>query len=145
MEDIPGIMDFTLNSFVFKEKFLETSQQILSSIARTFRQQNPKKFRRRQDITFVGVHHRRGDHIALQRESKLLQLGPGYFLDTMASFREKYKRVVFVYVSDDMKWAEEKILPRLKTKDFFLAGLLQVFNYNSRPSMDYKFPSRSPG
>ena len=145
MEDIPGIMDFTLNSFVFKKKFRETTHKILSSIARTFRQQNPNKFRKRQDITFVGVHHRRGDHIALQRESKLVQLGPGYFLDTMASFRKKYKRVAFVYVSDDMKWAEERILPRLKTKDFFLAGLLQVSIHNSCQSMDYKFPSRSPG
>ena len=127
LEDIPGILDFTLNSFVFKKKFRETSQKILTSIAQEFRKQNPKKFKRRQDITFVGVHHRRGDHIALQRESNLLQLGPGYFLNSMVSFREKYKRVVFVYVSDDMKWAEEKLLPRLKTKDFFLAGLLQVF------------------
>ena len=128
MEDIPGIMDFTLNSFVFKKKFRETSQTILTSVARAFREQNPKKFRKRQDVTFVGVHHRRGDHIALQKESKLLQLGPGYFLDNMASFRAKYKRVAFVYVSDDMDWAKEKLLPRLKTKDFFLAGLLQVFH-----------------
>ena len=103
----------------------------MTSVARAFREQNPKKFRRRQDVTFVGVHHGRGDHIALQRESKLLQLGPGYFLDNMASFRAKYKRVAFVYVSDDMDWAKEKLLPRLKTKDFFLAGLLQVFIYNN--------------
>ena len=59
------------------------------------------------------------------RDSRLLE--PGYFLEAMEMFRERYKRVVFIYVSDDMKWAEEKILPRLKTKDFFLAGLLQVF------------------
>ena len=83
LEDVPGIMDFALNSFVFKKKFLETSQTILTAIAQEFRKQNPKKFRRRQDITFVGVHHRRGDHIALQRETKVLQLGPGYFLDSM--------------------------------------------------------------
>ena len=61
LEDVPGIMDFALNSFVFKKKFRETSQKILTSIAQEFRKQNPKKFRRRQDITFVGVHHRRGD------------------------------------------------------------------------------------
>merc|ERR1712183_582806 len=54
LEDIPGIMDFTLNSFVFKKKFRESSQEILTSVARAFRQQNPKKFKKRQDITFVG-------------------------------------------------------------------------------------------
>ena len=126
IEDVPGLMDFTLNSFVFKKDFRDTSHTILSAIAQAFRRQNPRKFQKRQDITFVGVHHRRGDHIGLQRESKMDLLGPGYFLDAMAMFRQKFRRVAFVYVSDDMKWAEEKLLPRIKTKDFYLAGLLKV-------------------
>ena len=42
----------------------------------------------------------------------------------MESFREKYRRVVFVYVSDDMDWGKQKIKTRLKTKDFYLAGSL---------------------
>ena len=125
MEDVPGIMDFTLKSFVFKKKLRDTSQAVLRAVAEAFRSKNPEKFKKRQDITFVGVHHRRGDHISLQREGGLYMLGPGYFLDTMAWFREKYRRVAFVYVSDDMKWAEEKLVPRLKTKDLFLAGMLQ--------------------
>ena len=37
--------------------------------------------------------------------------------------------MAFVYVSDDMKWAEEKLLPRVKTKDLFLAGMLMVRIY----------------
>ena len=40
-------------------------------------------------------------------------------------FRERYKRVVFVYVSDDMSWGTEKLKKRIKTKDFYLAGSLQ--------------------
>ena len=126
MEDVPGILNFTLNSFVFKKKFRDTSQAVLTAVGEAFRTKNPKKFEKRQDITFVGVHHRRGDHISLQRENGMNLLGPGYFLDAMAWFRERFRRVAFVYVSDDMKWAEEKLIPRLKTKDLFLAGMLQV-------------------
>ena len=61
----------------------------------------------------------------------------------MEIFREKYKRVVFVYVSDDIAWAKEKLgkkpeivawcittfyfttsEKRIKTKDFYIAGAL---------------------
>ena len=42
----------------------------------------------------------------------------------MELFREKYRRVVFIYVSDDMDWGREKIKKRLKSKDFYLAGSL---------------------
>ena len=32
-----------------------------------------------------------------------------YFLEAMDMFRAKYKRVVFLYVSDDIQWAERKL------------------------------------
>ena len=39
--------------------------------------------------------------------------------------REEYgDRVVFVYVSDDMSWGQEKIATRVRGGDFYLAGAL---------------------
>ena len=51
----------------------------------------------------------------------------------MELFREKYKRVVFVYVSDDMAWGRDKLKRRLKTSDFYLAGSLQDPSVSSAP------------
>ena len=43
----------------------------------------------------------------------------------MEMFRAVYPRAVFVYVSDDLAWAREKLKTRIKSKDFYLAGALQ--------------------
>ena len=50
-------------------------------------------------------------------------------------YREKFRRVVFVYVSDDMTWGEEKIERRIKTKDFYLAGSLQHEELAKKPQL----------
>ena len=47
-----------------------------------------------------------------------------YVSISVSMSREEYKNVVFIYVSDDMTWAEEKILPRIRTDDLYLAGSL---------------------
>ena len=81
----------------------------MKKIAIDFQKNNTKKFKKRKDITFVGVHHRRGDHLLFQQEGDIATIDVGYFLESMEIFREKYKRVVFVYVSDDIAWAKEKL------------------------------------
>ena len=119
-----GVVDFAVDSFQFRNEILYASEENLQFIAEHFKKENPKKFRKKTDITFVGIHNRRGDHLDYQKEGGYVTLDPGYFLNAMESFREKYKRVVFVYVSDDMDWGKQKIKKRLKTKDFYLAGSL---------------------
>ena len=118
MDDIPGILDFTVNAFKFKKVFRETSDDTLTTIGNHFRQANKKKFKKRKDITYVGIHNRRGDHLYFQKESGLKTLEPGYFIEAMEMYREKYKRVVFIYVSDDMNWGEEKLKNTIKKKGF---------------------------
>ena len=36
-------------------------------------------------------------------------LDAGYFLEAMELYREKFKRVVFVYVTDDIEWGRQKL------------------------------------
>ena len=125
MDDIPGILDFTVDAFKFKKVFRETSDDTLTTIGEHFREANKKKFKKRTDITYVGIHNRRGDHLDFQKESGLKTLKPGYFIEAMDMYREKFKRVVFIYVSDDMNWGKEKLKNRIKTNDFYLTGSLQ--------------------
>ena len=79
-----GIIDFAVDSFQFRQEFLEASKENLQAIAENFRQENPKKFRKKKDITFVGIHNRRGDHLDYQKEGGYVMLDPGYFLNVSA-------------------------------------------------------------
>ena len=58
---------------------------------------------------FVGIHQRRGDHLLYQEEGGIKTLDAGYFLEAMEMYREKFKRVVFIYVSDDLQWGKDKL------------------------------------
>ena len=41
----------------------------------------------------------------------------------MSMFREAYKNVVFVYVSDDLVWGKENLPLRNKDGDLYFAGV----------------------
>ena len=45
----------------------------------------------------------------LQKQFGSKTLEAGYFLEAMDMYRAKYKRVVFLYVSDDIEWARTKL------------------------------------
>ena len=89
--------------------FRDYSMNRLHEVALDFKQSNPKKFKKKQDITFVGIHHRRGDHLKFQIESGFKPLEAAYFFEAMELYRQRFKRVVFVYVTDDIEWGIEKI------------------------------------
>ena len=78
-----------------------------------------------------------GDHITLRNEHNIEKLGASYFLESMEIFRQKFKRVVFVYVSDDLEWGREKLERRIKSKDFFIAGSLQDPNLKGKNADNY--------
>ena len=55
----------------------------------------------------MGIHNRRTDYLEFRRKRLGLDnLYEDYFEDAMEYFRDEYwdTTVVFVYVSDDMKW-----------------------------------------
>ena len=76
-----GLVDFAVDSFTFRPEILAVSIENLEFIAEHYRRENKKKFRKRSDITFVGIHNRRGDHLEYQKEGGFIPLDPGYFLN----------------------------------------------------------------
>lgn len=80
-DPVSGLVDFAVDSFTFRPEILAVSQENLEFIAEHYRKKNPKKFRKKKSITFVGIHNRRGDHIDFQKEGGFIPLDPGYFLN----------------------------------------------------------------
>ena len=73
----------------------------------------------------MGIHNRRTDYLEFRRKRlKLDNLYEDYFEDAMEYFREEYwdTTVVFVYVSDDMKWGRRNLKD---SKNLFFLGNLQ--------------------
>ena len=63
------------------------------------------------EVTWVGVHNRRGDyghHLAALYGLHLLE--PGYFQRAMQRFNSEYSNVIFIIVTDDMDWAESNLM-----------------------------------
>ena len=87
------------NIFQFKKHIIDESQKLLHSAARGIK-----------NITYVGVHVRRTDCIGyLKRKFNATAVKPDYFLRQMNVFRNKYKPIMFVVVSDDTKWCEREL------------------------------------
>jgi galactoside 2-L-fucosyltransferase 1/2 len=85
--------------FQFKERIRDESQKHLHSASGGMK-----------NITYVGVHVRRTDYIGyLKRKYNASPAKPDYFLRQMNVFRNKYKAVMFVVVSDDPKWCEREL------------------------------------
>lgn len=64
----------------------------------------------RDNLTFVGVHVRRGDYVKFMRAVfKGVVADRVYLQKAMAYFRLRYDEVAFVVSSDDMKWCVENI------------------------------------
>ena len=103
-------MSLVREHFQFENNFINWGFEVLARIEKDFRRR--KKLKKKKKVTFVGIHNRRGDHIQDQVKKGVGELFPGYFLGGMDFYREKYKNVAFLYVSDDMEWGRFRLLPR---------------------------------
>ncbi|XP_069492420.1 galactoside alpha-(1,2)-fucosyltransferase 2-like [Ambystoma mexicanum] len=64
----------------------------------------------RTNVTYVGVHVRRGDYaIVMARERQGVVADKGYLEKAMTYFRNKYQEPIFVVASNDMKWCKQNI------------------------------------
>jgi galactoside 2-L-fucosyltransferase 1/2 len=59
---------------------------------------------RRPRVKVIGLHARRGDHLAL---GYLRFPPPSYFEKAKAYFKKKYRRVKFIVATNDREWAHE--------------------------------------
>ena len=75
--------------------------------------QNKKRVARdnltESDLTVVGVHHRRTDHLDYERVFNIPHITMSYLGPSMDLFRDKFRNVVFVYVSDDKTWIKDYV------------------------------------
>uniref|UniRef100_A0A8C5QZ69 L-Fucosyltransferase n=1 Tax=Leptobrachium leishanense TaxID=445787 RepID=A0A8C5QZ69_9ANUR len=63
----------------------------------------------RKNVTFVGVHVRRGDYVRVMPSRKGVIADKGYLQKAMDYFRDRYKNPVFVVSSNGMDWCKENI------------------------------------
>lgn len=92
--------------FRFKEHIAVQAQFIFKNAAK-----RTKYFRKGE--TYVGIHIRRGDMLALQKRNDTKMAGYNvaprkYILNAMRYFMKLYHHVTFVVCSDDMKWVKRE-------------------------------------
>ena len=77
------------------------------------------KDKRLKDITFVGVHVRRTDHLQyVKKKYNLKPLNADYYNNAMEYFQEEYENCIFIVASDDIKWTKRS-LDKNKNKIYF--------------------------
>ena len=89
----------------FRDNLQEKINRRLKSVARKHYKDIKVK-----DVTFVGVHIRRTDHIQFMKQKYGSEtLDADYYNDAMEYFQEEYDNCVFVVASDDMKWTRRNL------------------------------------
>lgn len=87
-----------IQEFTIKKKYMQKSQHILLKASGGI-----------TNSTFVGIHIRRTDYIGyLLRKHGVEPVGMDFYLRSMKYFEKKYKHVVFIIVSDDPIWCQER-------------------------------------
>ena len=88
--------------FSFNKNLSDKATDYLHTIARTYDDSSTPD----GNLTFVGVHVRRGDRV----RSQLYRVAPlSYITKAMADFRANFTRVHFVVCSDDISWCKENL------------------------------------
>lgn len=121
VELLKGNSDKVIRSLVFMQRFLETARETLARSELVWRKRNYKRVRREKiglgNVTMVGIHHRRGDHLAYERVMGIPHVTLSYLGPSMDLFRERAgdeRPTIFLYVSDDQSWVREQ---RLVSRD----------------------------
>eukprot|EP00094_Tigriopus_californicus_P002305 TCALIF_02225-PA protein Name:"Similar to FUT2 Galactoside 2-alpha-L-fucosyltransferase 2 (Bos taurus)" AED:0.15 eAED:0.15 QI:0/0.6/0.33/1/1/1/6/394/436 len=105
----------------FRPEILEAVDTKMTKIATKFRQKHPT-IDQAALITWIGIHNRRTDfnNFAWQKHG-LTPFEEEYFVEAMDYYRERFgEAVIFLYVSDDMKWGRLNLMnPK---RDLFFVG-----------------------
>nr|XP_042703297.1 galactoside alpha-(1,2)-fucosyltransferase 2-like isoform X2 [Chrysemys picta bellii] len=88
-----------LQEFSFHDHVKEEANQYLAGLRG-----------QRRNVTYVGVHVRRGDYVRVMPQIwKGVVADKAYLEKAMGYFRDKYKEPVFVVTSNGMEWCRENI------------------------------------
>ena len=87
--------------FVFRETIRSKAMEYLVHVAQLYKNNSSDK-----NITFVGVHVRRGDRV---RSQHYRVASKSYIVRAMNDFRRNFTRVHFIVCSDDLPWCKENL------------------------------------
>ena len=90
--------------FVFKVSILTEARDYLKNISMTY-----KVSAANGNLTFVGIHVRRGDLLSEKLVKRHRVASKSYLVKAMNAFRRNFTRVHFVVCSDDISWCREKL------------------------------------
>ena len=107
--------------FTFSSSIQNTANSFLHEALEKFRNSNKLKSRSSR-VFFVGIHVRRGDMLDWDNFDHGYTVAPFSYLDSaMTFFEAKYKYLIFVVCSDDLKWSR-KYLENRNTTVIFSEG-----------------------
>jgi hypothetical protein len=112
-------------AFTLRKEFRDVAKSTLNGILSKHAEKRAKKKSKKAkqgDLVLVGIHSRMTDHQSLERESGNVPVKASYFVQAMDMYRNYYKNVVFIYVSDDMDWGRRHLAPRNKFGDLYFAS-----------------------
>ncbi|XP_063291554.1 galactoside alpha-(1,2)-fucosyltransferase 2-like [Pelobates fuscus] len=92
------LKDEILREFSFHEWIKEESYAYLANVRGN-----------KKNVTFVGVHVRRGDYVKILPNNKAVVADKGYLQKAMDYFRNKYQNPIFVVTSNGMDWCKQNI------------------------------------
>ena len=97
--------------FTFKVEISKRADEILSNISTDFLKTQQSKGITVQNITFVGIHVRRGDIVTEERFVTFgYRVAPVQYINkAMKYFTDRFNTVLFVVCSDNMKWTKDNI------------------------------------
>ena len=78
-------------ALTLKPRFIEAAKKTLDGIITKHLERHnsgtKKKKIKKKKITFIGIHSRRTDHLAFEREKGMVSLKPSYFIKAMDMYR----------------------------------------------------------
>ena len=102
----PQSKQFLHQSLQINQKYIDVARHTLFQI-RTSVLDNKNIPRKSDDITFIGVHVRRGDYSEKKTHDIGFRAAPTtYITKAFDYYRNKYPNAQFVMVSDDSKWCQ---------------------------------------
>ncbi|XP_066261358.1 galactoside alpha-(1,2)-fucosyltransferase 2-like [Euwallacea similis] len=109
---IPYLYRLVNEEFVFKKQLRIQAQEILREASNNVSNS--------ELITFIGVHVRRDDYISyLDNKYHATAATNKYYLKAIGYYKNKYKRCLFIIISDDPQWCYDQFG---KLQDVFVAS-----------------------
>ena len=101
----PGLIEALEQSFRVKKEFLKSAEETLSKIVTKHLEKQKeekskkkkKKSKKSKNLTFIGIHSRRTDHLAFEKVKGNNPLKVSYYLEAMGMYRSVLPAFLFFF------------------------------------------------